>query len=35
VVSVTLSFLATRLRAMLHGFLGGVGKLASKIVGGS
>jgi hypothetical protein len=35
VVSMTLSFLATRLRAMLRGFLGGAGKLASKLVGGS
>jgi hypothetical protein len=35
VVSVTLSFLATRLRAMLRGFLGGAGTLASKLVGGS
>jgi hypothetical protein len=35
VVSVTLSFLATRLRATLRGFLGGAGKLASKPVGGS
>jgi hypothetical protein len=35
VVSVTLSFLATCLRATLHGFLGGAGKLASKLVGGS
>jgi hypothetical protein len=35
VVSVTLSFLATRLRATLRGFLGGAGKLASKLVGGS
>jgi hypothetical protein len=35
VVSVTLSFLATRLQAMLRGFLGGAGKLASKPVGGS
>jgi hypothetical protein len=35
VVSVTLSFLSTRLRATLRGFLGGVGKLASKLVGGS
>jgi hypothetical protein len=32
VVSVTLSFLATRLRAMLCGFLGGAGKLASKLL---
>jgi hypothetical protein len=35
VVSVTLSFLATRLWATLRGFLGGVGKLASNLVGGS
>jgi hypothetical protein len=35
VVSVTLSFLAMRLRATLCGFLGGAGKLASKLVGGS
>jgi hypothetical protein len=35
VVSVTLSFLATRLRAMLRGFLSGAGKLASRLVGGS
>jgi hypothetical protein len=35
VVSVTLSFLATRLRATLRGFHGGVGKLASKLVGRS
>jgi hypothetical protein len=35
VVSVTFSFLATRLRAMLRSFLGGAGKLASKPVGGS
>jgi hypothetical protein len=35
VVSVTLSFLATRLRAMLRGFFGGAGKLASWLAGGS
>jgi hypothetical protein len=35
VVSVTFSFLATRLRATLCGLLGGAGKLASKLVGGS
>jgi hypothetical protein len=35
VVSVTLSFLSTRLRATLRYFLGGAGKLASKLVGGS
>jgi hypothetical protein len=35
VVSVTLSFLATRLHATLRGFLGSAGKLASKRVGGS
>jgi hypothetical protein len=29
------SFLATHLRAMLRGLLGGTGKLASKVVGGS
>jgi hypothetical protein len=35
VVSVTLSFLATRLRATLCGFFGGTGKPASRLVGGS
>jgi hypothetical protein len=35
VVSVTFSFLATRFRATLHGFLGGARRLASKLVGGS
>jgi hypothetical protein len=35
VVSVTFSFLATRLHATLHDLLGGTGKLASKLVGGS
>jgi hypothetical protein len=35
VVSVTFNFLATRLRATLHGLLGGAGKLASRLVGGS
>jgi hypothetical protein len=35
VVSVTLSFLATRLWSTLRSFLGGAGKLASKLVGGS
>jgi hypothetical protein len=35
VVSVTLSFLAMRLRATLRGFLSGAGKLASMLVGGS
>jgi hypothetical protein len=35
VVSVTLSFLATRLRATLRGFFGGAGKLASRLVGRS
>jgi hypothetical protein len=35
VVSVTFNFLATRLRATLHGFLGGAGRLASRLVGGS
>jgi hypothetical protein len=34
VVSVTLSFLATRLRATLRDFFGGAGKLASRLVGG-
>jgi hypothetical protein len=34
-VSVTFNFLATRLRAMLRGLLGGAGKLASRLVGGS
>jgi hypothetical protein len=33
VVSVTFNFLATRLRATLRGFLGGAGKLASRLVG--
>jgi hypothetical protein len=32
---MTLSFLDTRLHATLRGFLGGAGKLASKLVGGS
>jgi hypothetical protein len=35
VVSVTFNFLATRLRATLRGLLGGAGKLASRLVGGS
>jgi hypothetical protein len=35
VVSVTFIFLVTRLRATLRGFLGGAGRLASKLVGGS
>jgi hypothetical protein len=35
VVSVTFNFLATRLRATLHGLLGVAGRLASRIVGGS
>jgi hypothetical protein len=35
VVSITFSFLATRFRATLRGFLGGAGRLASKLVGGS
>jgi hypothetical protein len=35
VVSVTFSFLATRLHATLRGLLGSAGKLASKLVGGS
>jgi hypothetical protein len=30
---VTFNFLATRLRATLRGFLGGAGKLASRLVG--
>jgi hypothetical protein len=33
VVSMTFNFLATHLRATLHGFLGGAGKLASRLVG--
>jgi hypothetical protein len=33
--SVTFIFLVTRLRATLCGFLGGAGRLASKLVGGS
>jgi hypothetical protein len=35
VVSVTFNFLATRLRATLHGFLGGAGRLAFRLVDGS
>jgi hypothetical protein len=35
VVSVIFNFLATGLRATLHGLLGGAGRLASKLVGGS
>jgi hypothetical protein len=35
VVSVTFNFLATRLRATLRSLLGGAGKLASRLVGGS
>jgi hypothetical protein len=35
VVSVTFNFLATCLRATLRGLLGGAGKLASRLVGGS
>jgi hypothetical protein len=35
VVSVTFNFLATRLRATLRGFLGGAGRLASRLDGGS
>jgi hypothetical protein len=35
VISVTFNFLATRLRATLHGLLGGAGRLASRLVGGS
>jgi hypothetical protein len=33
VVSVTFNFLATHLRDTLRGFLGGAGKLASRLVG--
>jgi hypothetical protein len=33
--SLTFSFLVTRFRATLRGFLGGAGRLASKLVGGS
>jgi hypothetical protein len=33
VVSITLSFLATRFRATLRSLLGGAGRLASKLVG--
>jgi hypothetical protein len=35
VVSETFNFLATRLRATLRGFLGGAGRLASRLAGGS
>jgi hypothetical protein len=35
VVSVTFNFLATRLRTTLRGLLGGAGRLASRLVGGS
>jgi hypothetical protein len=35
VVLVTFDFLATRLCATLHGFLSGVGRLASRLAGGS
>jgi hypothetical protein len=35
VVSVTFNFLVTRLRATLRGLLGGAGRLASRLVGGS
>jgi hypothetical protein len=35
VVSVTFNFLATRLRATLRGLIGGAGRLASRLVGGS
>jgi hypothetical protein len=35
VVSITFSFLATRFRATLHGLLGGAGRLASRLAGGS
>jgi hypothetical protein len=34
-VSVTFNILATRLRATLRDFLGGAGRLASRLVGGS
>jgi hypothetical protein len=33
VVSVTFNFLATHFWATFHGFLGGVGKLTSRLVG--
>jgi hypothetical protein len=32
---MTFNFLVTRLRATLHGLLGGAGRLASSLVGGS
>jgi hypothetical protein len=35
IVSVTFNFLATRLRATLRSLLGGAGRLASRLVGGS
>jgi hypothetical protein len=35
VVYVTFNFLATHLRATLCGLLGGAGRLASRLVGGS
>jgi hypothetical protein len=35
VVSETFNFLATRFRATLRGFLGGAGRLASKLASGS
>jgi hypothetical protein len=35
VVSETFNFLATRLQATLRGFLGGAGRLASRLAGGS
>jgi hypothetical protein len=35
VVAVTSSFLATHFRATLRGLLGGAGRLASRIAGGS
>jgi hypothetical protein len=35
VVSETFNFLATRLEDTLHGFLGGAGRLASRLAGGS
>jgi hypothetical protein len=35
VVSITFSFLATRFRATLRDLLGGTGRLASRLAGGS
>jgi hypothetical protein len=35
IVSVTFNFLTTRLRTTLRGLLGGAGRLASRLVGGS